>query len=130
MLISAFFYSGLNTGLVSKDGPVAYHPATLVDERLREFSLSADFEKQPRLVKEVANAERLRAILSGVFGEFLGQVQVLFARDWKLRTANGATTDFRMTWSAGWWLDELTSLYRRDTRPDISLGVEPSWCSL
>ena len=118
VLISAFFYSGLNAaGLVKRGERPRYHPAALVDERLRQFTLKADISSQDDL-KEVVNAERIRAILHGIFGEFLGQVEIIFARDWKFKAGNGATVDFRMTWTAGWWLEELTSLYRRDTEQE------------
>lgn len=118
VLISAFFYSGLNAaGLVKRGERPRYHPAALVDERLRQFTLKADISSQDDL-KEVVNAERIRSILHGIFGEFLGQVEIIFARDWKFKAGNGATVDFRMTWTAGWWLDELTSLYRRDTEQE------------
>ena len=76
---------------------------------------------------EIANAARLEITLALLFGEEnLDHVHLLFARDWKFRTVHGATSDFRMTWTAGWWLDELTSLYRRDTWPDEVPNKQPS----
>ena len=121
VMISAFYYLAAGQGIVKKDEAYHYTPAQVIDDKLRKFeeendllALANDANKQKAVAREMANAIRLRAILSELFGEHIGQVDILFARDWKLPTLRGEV-DFRTTWTAGWWLDQLVGLYRLDT---------------
>jgi hypothetical protein len=64
------------------------------------------------------------------------RVELLFARDWvlhgvgklhdgKLMFPEGQAFNFRTTWTAGWWLDQLAELYRLDTVLDFhEAGIE------
>jgi hypothetical protein len=75
--------------------------------RVRDHPHSLD---PPAKLNDVANAVRLIEILGTVVDDlYISRVEVLFARDFQLG-ANGS--DFRTTWTAGWWLNELMKLYR------------------
>lgn len=122
--ISSFFYLAKAAQLVSKaprlpgdpwgargeSAQYAYQPAEVVLEsliRVRDHPHSLD---PPAKLNDVANAVRLIEILGTVVDDlYISRVEVLFARDFQLG-ANGS--DFRTTWTAGWWLNELMKLYR------------------
>ena len=117
VFISSFYHTAVHAGLVGRDRHSEYLPAQLVDDRLRQFELAADLSAQPKLAKEVVNAARIRAILNSIFDAYLGKVECLFARDWTWPTSSGGAAVFRLTWTAGWWLDQLVALYKQDTCP-------------
>ena len=78
--------------------------------------MSATEEVLPRLQKLVddseattmdkANASRLITCLECLFGDRLGHVHCLFARDWTLQKGD-QTVKFRTTWTAGWFLEHM-----------------------
>ena len=54
---------------------------------------------------------RLEVLLTKLFdGLYTSRVECLIARDWQLD--GGTEDDFRTTWSAGWWLNHLVSLFQ------------------
>ena len=57
---------------------------------------------------DCANAVRFTALVSFLFGvENLSNIEVLFARDWKINKQ-----PFRTTWLSGWWLERVMALNR------------------
>jgi hypothetical protein len=78
-------------------------------------------------------SELLRSLIDGAYVQ---RVELLFARDWvlhgvgklpngELMFPEGQAFNFRTTWTAGWWLDQLAELYRKDTELNFhEAGIE------
>ena len=49
------------------------------------------------------------------------QVEILFARDWKLGSADAGSgeelTPYRTTWASGWWIDQVSQMFAADISP-------------
>ena len=114
MLISGLYYCALAAGIVSKGAPAVYEQASTVVAKLRELAAST----KEGAAKDVANATRLLVVLEKLFGDTLGNVQCCFARDWKI---DGA--DFRTTWTAGWWLEQLDVEPNKTTLPPAGAAL-------
>lgn len=137
VLISSLFYLASEAGLVQKESyNYAYQPASVVIEALArrleesvpplEEQIEAgeddkDDKKKRETIRSCAGAVQLSEILAALFdSSSIQRVELLFARDWCLHDTTGkAPPNFRTTWTAGWWLEELDELYRMDTRMDI-----------
>ena len=108
VMISAFWYLGLEAKLVNKgtkSSDYAYQPMQVVLDAVRRV------RRECSKPKEVANAVRLEVLLTKLFDElYTSRVECLIARDWQLD--GGTEDDFRTTWSAGWWLNHLVSLFQ------------------
>lgn len=78
---------------------------------------------QKTVIKEatnIANAVRLERLVEGLFEPlYVGGVQCIIIRGFQLVSKKdgkvpipGKEDDFRATWSAGWWLDQLVKLFQ------------------
>ena len=73
--------------------------------------------------QDLAGAVRLSELLKTLFDEaHVQRVELLFARDWTLPPEPDPSKkfNFRTTWTAGWWLDKLSELYRTDTHMELT----------
>ena len=136
VLISGLFYVAIAAKIVQPSTDhYAYQPASVVLEmfdQLRKKVNDAKTETQD-LVGAVRVSELLRSLIDGAYVQ---RVELLFARDWVLHGVGklhdktlmfpeGQTFNFRTTWTAGWWLDQLAELYRKDTELDLhEAGLE------
>ena len=136
VLISGLHYVAVAAKIVQKKTDhYAYQPASVVlemfDQLLKKVN-DAKTETQD-LVGAVRVSELLRSIIGGAY---MQRVELLFARDWvlhgvgklpdgKLTFPQGQDFNFRTTWTAGWWLDQLAELYRKDTELNFhEAGIE------
>ena len=136
VLISGLFYVAVAAKIVQANTDhYAYQPASVVLEmfdQLLEKVNDANTKTQD-LVGAVRVSELLRSLIDGAYVQ---RVELLFARDWVLHGVGklhdgtlmfpeGQAFNFRTTWTAGWWLDQLAELYRLDTVLDFhEAGIE------
>jgi len=136
VLISGLFYVAVAAKIVQANTDhYAYQPASVVLEmfdQLLEKVNDANTKTQD-LVGAVRVSELLRSLIDGAYVQ---RVELLFARDWvlhgvgklhdgKLMFPEGQAFNFRTTWTAGWWLDQLAELYRKDTELNFhEAGIE------
>jgi len=122
VLISGLFYVAKAAGVVrGSSDSYAYQPASVVLEEMDRMLAKVD---NPEVTtQDLAGAVRLSELLKTLFEESdVQRVELLFARDWSLPPEPDPSKEFnfRTTWTAGWWLDKLTELYRMDTHMDLA----------
>ena len=116
-LISSFYHTAVHAKIISKGAPYVYQPMHELCVKLKAFETDTDTDANPKLLREVVNAMRLRCILERLVDPmYEGKVECLFARDWEFKASAGqeGLCKFRVTWTAGWWLDYLVELYKQD----------------
>ena len=108
VLISSFFYLAVKANLIAKDTKsvnYTYQPLEVIIDSVVKVR-----DEPKNSNKDRANAVRLYTLLTELFDTLYStRVECLIARDWQL--GGGEREDFRTTWSAGWWLDQLVELY-------------------
>jgi len=122
VLISGLFYVAKAAGVVrDSSDSYAFQPASVVLEEMERMLAKVDDMKMR--TQDLAGAVRLSELLKTLFDEaHVQRVELLFARDWTLPPEPDPSKkfNFRTTWTAGWWLDKLSELYRTDTHMELT----------
>jgi hypothetical protein len=129
VLISGLFHVAVAAKIVQANTDhYAYQPASVVLEMFDQLleKVNDANTKTKDLVGAVRVSELLRSLIDGAYVQ---HVELLFARDWVLhgmdKLPEGQDFNFRTTWTAGWWLDQLSELYRKDTELNFhEAGIE------